>query len=459
MQDLADKILPAVGSPLGKRKAAAAANGSTFTSEAEKRKREGIALYFHILEAMLVFEEKRAGPKILLSLLLNKDLHVSLVAFAFEVLSDCYKMTALSFPTVLNRLGISAFDLCKVIEPLVKAEVNLNLPKEVKRHLYAIEETSLESLSWERGSPFYKDMVACRGGQATNGGSGGSDAANQGDAASDGAPSASAFQKVHPLPKAFGRPIEPASGESGHKKSSSEKTLEEFLRKVRKLATFRMIDLTNRLERDLKFRKKEGDLVDAGLILDQAIALIDFVIYDQTRILYNRHVDQVVLCTLYGVAKVNQCLVTFREIVHHYMKQTQCKQEVYRAVVLKQSYPDLKTEQVGDIIQFYNSVFVPACQNQLLNGAARSNGSSQTDTEDKTTSASVSVSSMPKSPLRVRTLPDSARQEYLLASPSSHSLFTFIGTALDETSTPTKRWEDINTKIAGHSQSKKRLKL
>merc|ERR1719178_566357 len=156
-------------------------------------------------------------------------------------------MTALSFPTVLNRLGISAFDLCKVIEPLVKAEVNLNLPKEVKRHLYAIEETSLESLSWERGSPFYKDMVACRGGQATNGGSGGSDAANQGDAASDGGPS--------------------ASGEWGHKKSSSEKTLEEFLRKVRKLATFRMIDLTHRLERDLKFRKKEGGLVDAGLIL------------------------------------------------------------------------------------------------------------------------------------------------------------------------------------------------
>eukprot|EP00205_Picochlorum_sp_RCC944_P005159 CAMPEP_0182613744 /NCGR_PEP_ID=MMETSP1330-20130603/27030_1 /TAXON_ID=464278 /ORGANISM="Picochlorum sp., Strain RCC944" /LENGTH=78 /DNA_ID=CAMNT_0024833495 /DNA_START=92 /DNA_END=325 /DNA_ORIENTATION=+ len=71
-------------------------------------------------------------------------------------------MTALSFPTVLNRLDISAFDLCKVIEPLVRSEVNLNLPKEVKKHLYAIEETSLECLSWKPGSTFYKHMIEAR---------------------------------------------------------------------------------------------------------------------------------------------------------------------------------------------------------------------------------------------------------------------------------------------------------
>ncbi|QDZ25277.1 retinoblastoma-related protein [Chloropicon primus] len=465
VQDLADKILPAVGSPLGKRKASST---NSFTSEAEKRKKEGIALYFHILEAMLVAEEKRAGGDVLLSLLLNKDLHVSLVAFAFEVLSDCYKMTALSFPTVLNRLSISAFDLCKVIEPLVRAEVNLNLPKEVKKHLYAIEETGLESLSWKKGSPFYKEMVACRNNnkEMEEGGS-------------------SAFQKVQPLPKAFGRPgAMDASNSQGKPSSSSEKTLGEFLRKVQKLATFRMIDLCNRLERGLKFRKEGGGLVDAGLILGQAVSIIEFVIYEQTRLMYNRHIDQIVLCTLYGVAKVNSCIVTFREIVHHYSKQTQCKQEVYRAVVLKQTYPDLQIEETGDIIQFYNRCFVPVVQNELLNIVSNSkrerepetpsrkqgatspprgedkkaalrqrttNGKGQAGGESPRTPARIHHNTKMSSPLRVRTLPDSARQEYLLASPSSHSLFTFIGTPLDQNETPTKRWEEINNKLNSSS--------
>ena len=456
VQELANKILPAVGSPLGKRKSSAT---NSFTSEAEKRKNEGIALYFHVLEAMLAAEEKRAGTEVLLALVLNKDLHVSLVAFAFEVLSDCYKMTALGFPTVLNRLGISAFDLCKVIEPLVRPEVNLNLPKEVKRHLYAIEETGLESLSWEKGSPFYKELVACRNNELAQEEGGGS-----------------AFQKVHPLPKAFGRPgTSDAGSKGGAKSSSSEKALGEFLRKVHKLSTFRLIDLCNRLERDLKFRNKDGDMVDAGLILEQSVSIVEFVIYEQTRLMYNRHVDQIVLCTLYGVAKVNQCLVTFREIVHHYSKQTQCKQEVYRAVVLKQTYPDLQIEETGDIIQFYNRCFVPVVQNELLNlastskreserepaaesnGGRASNGAGGDDRKRAQTtnggddSPKTPIHHHPKaamsSPLRVRTLPDSARQEYLLASPSSHSLFTFIGSPLDQNETPTKRWEEINNKL------------
>mmetsp|Transcript_12902 Transcript_12902/g.24403 ORF Transcript_12902/g.24403 Transcript_12902/m.24403 type:complete len:948 (-) Transcript_12902:342-3185(-) len=432
VQELADKILPAVGSPLGKR---AKPHGNSFTSEAEKRKNEGIALYFHILEAMLLAEEKRNGSEVLMSLLLNKTLHVSMVAFAFEVLSDCYKMTALSFPTVLNRLDISAFDLCKVIEPLVRSEVNLNLPKEVKKHLYAIEETSLECLSWKPGSTFYKHMIEARS------------PTGKGD--SEGDNSSSAFQKVNPLPKCFGRPeTRIADSNSSTSSSPSEKTLEEFFKKVAKLCTFRLIDLCNRLERDCMFKKKNGDLVDSAMILEQVVSIVEYVIYEQTRLLYNRHVDQIILSSLYGVCKVNQIGVTFRDIVHHYSKQTQCKQEVYRAVVLKQSYPELHVEECGDIIGFYNKVFIPLVQNELINQQPV-----KALNTDKTQSASDGNES-PRTPTMAQRnvfatmMPDYKKQQYLLASPSSHSVFTFIGVPTEPYETPSKRLKTINNKLA-----------
>jgi retinoblastoma-like protein 1 len=491
--ELADKVLPAVGSPLGKRKVM----GNPFSSEAEKRKKEGIALYYHILEAMLLAEERRTGPEVLMPLLLNKELHVSMAAFAFEVLADCYKMTALSFPTVLNRLDISAFDLCKVIEPLVRSEVNLNLPKEVKRHLYAIEENSLELLSWKPGSTFYKHMITARSNTSQGDNNNGENRNN------NNSTSSSAFEKVTPLPKFFGKPQNRNNSQtsshtsgSGNTSSSSpsEKTLEEFFKKVAKLCTFRLIDLCNRLERDCLFKKKDGELVDAGLILEDVISIVEYVIYDQTRLLYNRHVDQIILSSLYGVCKVHQIGVTFREIVHHYSKQTQCKQEVYRAVVLSQTYPELQVEETGDIILFYNRVFVRVVQNELLNLLSNTNASANTTATVATVSGAGAGAGVGVGGLRLRTngrsgspatttgstgngdespktptmgggpsvypkfkkvadnvfatrLPDYKKQEYLLASPSSHSLFTFIGTSPEDNETPSKRWATINNKL------------
>jgi len=44
----------------------------------------------------------------------------------------------LQFPAVLERLGLPAFDLCKLVGPFVRHEPTL--PRELKRHLFSIEE-------------------------------------------------------------------------------------------------------------------------------------------------------------------------------------------------------------------------------------------------------------------------------------------------------------------------------
>ncbi len=47
-------------------------------------------------------------------------------------------MLSLSFPAVLERLQLQPFDMVKMISLFVKAEPAL--PKELKRHLFTIEE-------------------------------------------------------------------------------------------------------------------------------------------------------------------------------------------------------------------------------------------------------------------------------------------------------------------------------
>lgn len=66
----------------------------------------------------------------------------------------------LTFPAVLERLKLKAFDLCKLIETFVRHEPLL--PRELKRHMFSIEEKMLEALAWERNSTLFpKLVVAC----------------------------------------------------------------------------------------------------------------------------------------------------------------------------------------------------------------------------------------------------------------------------------------------------------
>ena len=58
--------------------------------------------------------------------------------------------------------------------------------------------------------------------------------------------------------------------------------------------------------------------------------------------------------------------VSFREIIGQYKKQPQATQAIFRSVNLEQSNPALLPKGQGDIIAFYNQVFVPCEPRSLL---------------------------------------------------------------------------------------------
>lgn len=67
------------------------------------------------------------------------------------------------------------------------------------------------------------------------------------------------------------------------------------------------------------------------------------IIFHHTFLMYNRHLDQVLLSAIYGVCKVAGLKqISFKQIINHYRRQPQAKSDVFRTVVLRQSEPELQ---------------------------------------------------------------------------------------------------------------------
>ncbi len=61
-----------------------------------------------------------------------------------------------AFPAVLERLQLPAFDMSKLVGTFVRHISPADqVPRELKRHLFSIEEKILEQQAWERGSSLY----------------------------------------------------------------------------------------------------------------------------------------------------------------------------------------------------------------------------------------------------------------------------------------------------------------
>jgi retinoblastoma-like protein 1 len=208
------------------------------------------------------------------------------------------------------------------------------------------------------------------------------------------------------------------------------------------------------------------------------------VLYDHTSLLYNRHLDQILLCAVYGVCKVNSARgslleerqVTFRDIIACYHKQPQCREETFWTVSLEQTDPELEVTRRGDVIQFYNQVFVPEVKSRLLalktNSSSGSGGSGNGVTTGGGNGGVVSAinhsqlrsprralpgnSSAPRS-VYVSPMRSSAAAAAQMAhmTPRSKSLFAFVGESTHAYQSPGRDLQFINQRINDAAKAKK----
>ena len=74
----------------------------------------------------------------------------------------------------------------------------------------------------------------------------------------------------------------------------------------------------------------------------------------------NRHLDQLIICTIYSVCKLNQVALTFNAIISVYSELYEEEWETIVKQVL------LQNEDYVDIIKFYNYVYIAAMKQFLV---------------------------------------------------------------------------------------------
>ncbi|KAJ7542452.1 hypothetical protein O6H91_10G107400 [Diphasiastrum complanatum] len=486
----------------------------------EQQQSESLKIYYRVLDCMCRAESQRLRSKNLTALLSNETFHRCMVACSAELVLATHKTVTMLFPAVVSRSGITAFDLIKVIESFVRNEETL--PRELKRHLNSIEERVLESMAWEKGSSMYNLLVVARPNLAKEINQLGLLASPMPSLETLGSFQGSMPGKLQSVIRVFaaedvsGGPISPKArgliisedahdvvavknepvdelkpsgfvsprnkrpsafstfsserdyGQSplqsafaspqraspiGGGETCAETVINIFLQKVLKLAASRIRTLCQ-------------SLCQSDYVIEQVYQVFQQALQDVPSLFFNRHIDQIIMCTIYGVCKVRKGNITFREIIIHYKCQPHAKPHVFRNVFINLTQKEGKPtgKETVDLVRFYNEVFVHATKCILFylgkTLASVSNNSQDIDEGEKTEGRgfeSPRKALFPTIPdispkkvsanqnVYVSALP-SAKVEALF-SPNSKSLYACVGQSTHAFQSPSKDLIAINNQL------------
>jgi retinoblastoma-like protein 1 len=257
-----------------------------------------------------------------------------------------------------------------------------------------------------------------------------------------------------PLLSAFASPQRPNPHAGGE--TFADTSIKVFFQKVSKLAAVRIQFLCGRLQQ-------------AQQVADHVLHALNHALNHETSLFFNRHIDQVILCCLYGICKVSKANVAFRDIIYHYRKQPQCKPYVFRNVLLdaavNKNVGKVGQARTGDIIKFYNEVFVPSTKSFLLHLGSNAGLSvpkniavpEERNLLEAQAPASPSPSTFPALPdmspkkvsakhnVYVSPLPSNKVDSIM--SPHTRSLYACVGESTQAYQSPSKDLTDINNRL------------
>ncbi|XP_023181368.1 retinoblastoma-like protein 1 [Xiphophorus maculatus] len=239
-----------------------------------------------------------------------------------------------------------------------------------------------------------------------------------------------------------------------------------FFRKVYHLSSVRLRDLCLKLDVSSDLRQKIW-------------TCFEHVVVQCSDLMKDRHLDQLLLCCVYIIAKITKETITFQDIMKCYRSQPQASSHVYRSVLLRHTpreqpadenmevdsvsggesaektnqqpagrHPDQSEEEErGDLIQFYNMVFVLKMKSFAMRYAT---GDARADAPPL--SPFPSVRAQPLSPRRV------SQRHSLYVSPHKNSAGSLTPNSFTYriNSSPSKELLDINRMIRQGAVSRKR---
>ncbi|NXN16455.1 RB protein, partial [Indicator maculatus] len=342
--------------------------GSQVTNIFDWRYKLAVRLYYRVMESMLKSVRQVLITFFFLSKLLNDNIfHTSLLACAVEVVMATYVRNAsqsdttsaethLSFPWILNVFDLKAFDFYKVVESFIRAEPSLT--REMMKHLERCEHQIMESLAWQSGSPLFDLIKQSK------------EREGQTDQPEPTSTFNMPFQHNHtaadlylspvrspkkkasgPSPSATSSPDAQPAANSQTQKPQKSTSLSLFYKKVYLLAYLRLHTLFSRL------LSEHPDL--EHLIW----TLFQHTLQNEYELMKDRHLDQIMMCSMYGICKVKNVDLRFKIIVSAYKELPNANQETFKRVLIRE-------EQYDSIIVFYNLVFMQKLKTNILQYAS-----------------------------------------------------------------------------------------
>uniref|UniRef100_A0A8D3CUI5 Retinoblastoma-like protein 1 n=1 Tax=Scophthalmus maximus TaxID=52904 RepID=A0A8D3CUI5_SCOMX len=238
----------------------------------------------------------------------------------------------------------------------------------------------------------------------------------------------------------------PSDPQAVHGRPRRTGSLALFFRKAYHLASVRLRDLCVKLDVSSDLRGKIWTCFEHALV-------------HCTDLMKDRHLDQLLLCSIYIISKITKETHTFQDIMKCYRSQPQASSHVYRSVLLR--HGDAREpvadenmevsgeadsnqpgdEERGDLIQFYNAVFVLKMKSFALRYA-----------DAPPLSPFPTVRAQPLSPRRV------SQRHSLYVSPHKNSAGCLTPNSYTYriNSSPSKELSDINRMIRLGCVSRKR---
>lgn len=318
--------------------------------------------YYRLLEAMLVEEEIRLQKKDFGTLLHHDIFHRSLLSCCFEIVSFVYNEQKCLFPSSIKLFNVPPFEVSKLIDNVIRYE---KIPENVKQHLVFIDHKILLSYLWLEDSPVYNLLQ--RGGKDQ-------------EQYLYQRLTERYHQKLYSYKTACASPVaapllSPRITAKSSATSSNSITIVSPSRKSNMApqlysparapgTVFKSVSLEIIFRKlfDLAFQRTSVLLQKANLhnVLEYAMqTLIHIITQKYSILLQNRNLDQIIICSIYGVARAMKLDITFKFILQFYKQLPQAEENVWKSILIRENVRK-------DIIEFYNEIYIVKMEPFLL---------------------------------------------------------------------------------------------
>ena len=333
-----------------------------------------IGFYYHSLEAILQDDIIVRKPSFLKSHPFHRALLACCYSCMLKAVGNYPNMMKLSSEfegttvySILETLECSAYTYLKVAEPFYRlltswktyqknggSPIVCGLPRILQKHMERTEIQILDSVVWLQNTSggLSHDILAATIRQLQS---------------HPGAWPPEALQAV--LPEEMEDLGFTSWGDINCKSpfASSDETnfLSYLLRKLLKVAYYRIQAMCHALS------------LPVDPVANQVLVAFRFLLRNAVELLYDRHVDQSIVCSIYSVCKTLKVFPepTFARITEAYMAvradelgEKPCQLIVRHVNLVQGGVQDLEPDDspVGDIIKFYNSLYIPKMQQHLM---------------------------------------------------------------------------------------------